>query len=308
MGTFHPGEDAVQSHAGSTRRSIGSAQVGELIPPVAREFLHTARFAALAVVDDHGQVHADLVTGPAGFLNAPSPRTVEIDATPPLTASLFTPGTERTIGMIVLEPWTRRRMRVNGSATRAGTRLAVHTDQVYSNCPKYIQTRTIAINPEPDAAPSGPGAARRARRLTEDQRELIRDADTFFIATRASGHGADASHRGGNPGFVSSPDATSLSWPDYVGNSMYMTLGNLLLEPRCSLLFPDWSSGRTLQLTGWATVDWDPDRAARTPGAQRMVDFDIDRVTEIPDGMPLRWRFGEHHRLNPPVRRATAVP
>ncbi|MDX2674978.1 pyridoxamine 5'-phosphate oxidase family protein [Streptomyces sp. NY05-11A] len=75
-------------------------------------------------------------------------------------------------------------------------------------------------------------------------------ADTFFIAGHSPDHGADASHRGGEPGFVTVHGARRLSWPDYVGNSFYMTLGNLHLNGSCGLLFLDWEQGHTLQLTG----------------------------------------------------------
>jgi hypothetical protein len=79
-----------------------------------------------------------------------------------------------------------------------------------------------------------------------------------------------------------------------------MSLGNLLLEPRCALVFPDWSTGRTLHLRGGAVADWDARRAAGVPGAQCIVDFAVD-VAHIADGMPFRWQFGEYHRFNPPA-------
>jgi predicted pyridoxine 5'-phosphate oxidase superfamily flavin-nucleotide-binding protein len=305
MDRVHPGEVSVRQRAGSKRHGIGSGHVGGTIPDIARGFVDGARLAALAVVDEHGGIHADVLAGAAGFLHAPDTRTLEIAAVPPLTAPLFVPGVERTAGLIVLEPWTRRRMRVNGRAAHGGLGLLLQADQVYANCPKYIQTRTV-VEADQAAAPycsrerqtSTPGSGR----LGEvTQRELIGDTDTFFLATYAPGHGADMSHRGGNPGFVTVVDDTHLSWPEYPGNSMYMSLGNLLSEPRCAIVFPDWSTGRTLHLRGRAFADWDARRAAGVPKAQCMVDFDVEEVVEIADGMPLHWRFGEYHRFKPPV-------
>jgi predicted pyridoxine 5'-phosphate oxidase superfamily flavin-nucleotide-binding protein len=240
---------------------------------VARDFADGARLAALAVVDEHGEIRADVLAGAAGFLHAPDTRTLEIAAVPPLTAPLFVPGVERTVGLIVLEPWTRRRMRVNGRAARSGRGLLLQADQVYANCPKYIQTRTV-VEADPTAASyrswERETTAPSPSQLGDvTQRKLIGDADTFFLATYAQGHGADMSHRGGNPGFVAVVDDTHLSWPEYAGNSMYMSLGNLLLEPRCALVFPDWSTGRTLHLRGRAFTDWDARRAASVPKAQR---------------------------------------
>lgn len=309
MDLVHPGEVSVRERAGAKQHSIGSGYVGDTIPDVARDFVDGARLAALAVVDSRGEIHADVLAGAAGFLHAADTRTLEIATVPPLTAPLFVSGAERTVGLIVLEPWTRRRMRVNGRAVRGGGGLLLQTDQVYANCPKYIQTRTVV---EADQAAVADRSWERetstpnSGRLGDvTQRELIGDADTFFLATYAPGHGADMSHRGGSPGFVTIVDDTHLSWPEYAGNSMYMSLGNLLSEPRCAIVFPDWSTGRTLQLRGRAFVDWDARRAASVPQAQRIVDFEVEEVVEIADGMPLHWRFGEYHRFNPPAGKAT---
>jgi hypothetical protein len=265
-----------------------------------------ARLAGLAVVGADGAIHADVLTGTAGFLRACDASSLEIAGVPPLTAPLFTDGAERTAGLIVLEPDTRRRMRVNGRAVRSGPGLLLRADQVYANCPKYMQTRTVVEDGQataPRRGWAGVTGAAGAGRLTDADRELIEGADTFFLASYAPGHGADMSHRGGNPGFVTVTvaDGTHLSWPEYAGNSMYMSLGNLLLEPRCALAFPGWSAGRTLHLRGRAVVDWDARRAAGVPGAQCVVDFEVEEVVDNADGMPLRWRFGEYHRFNPPA-------
>ncbi len=120
-------------------------------------------------------------------------------------------------------------------------------------------------------APSAaPARARRAPGLAEAQRAWIRRADTFFIATSHPEAGADASHRGGMPGFVR-VEGDRLVWPDYAGNAMFNTLGNIALHPRAGLVFPDFEAGATLQLTGRAAVDWDRDRAGSFPGAERLV-------------------------------------
>lgn len=305
MDKIHPGEVSVRLRAGSNRHGIGSGYVGDAIPDVARDFVGEARLAGLAVVDANGAIHADVLTGNAGFLHAPDHGTLEIACVPPLTAPLFPPGAERTVGLIILEPWTRRRMRVNGRAIRRGPTLLVRADQVYANCPKYIQTRTVIDAGQPAAAHrdwAGRTSTQGSWRLNDvSHRELIEAADTFFLASYAPGHGADMSHRGGSPGFVTVVDDTHLSWPEYAGNSMYMSLGNLLLEPRCALVFPDWSESRTLHLRGRAVVDWNLRRAASAPGAQCVVDFEVEEVVDILDGMPSRWRFGEYHRFNPPA-------
>ncbi|MFG2087564.1 MULTISPECIES: pyridoxamine 5'-phosphate oxidase family protein [unclassified Spirillospora] len=293
---FHPGEVDVQQHAGVHADAHGSAAVGDTIPDVARQFL-TAQRMIVVTAEHEGTPWTTLLAGEPGFIGIPDESTLRIDAGLPgldPLAGAFTAPAE--IGMLAIEPETRRRMRINGRAHQADGGLLVHAHQVYSNCPKYIQTRRADT-----VEPSGTPARTEGAALDDAQLAWLREADTFFVGTGAPGLGADASHRGGSPGFLD-VDPHRVSWPDYVGNSMYMTFGNLLLDPRASLLFIDWTAGRTLHLTGTAAVDWDPDRAARRPGAQRFVDFDIDRVIQLDHRVALRWRLEKPSRFNPPAR------
>jgi hypothetical protein len=97
--------------------------------------------------------------------------------------------------------------------------------------------------------------ARWATELDAPQIELIRQADTFFLGTTAPEHGNDASHRGGPVGFVRVED-NSVRWPDYPGNNMFNSLGNLSIDHTAALLFADFADGRTVHLSGTATVEW----------------------------------------------------
>jgi predicted pyridoxine 5'-phosphate oxidase superfamily flavin-nucleotide-binding protein len=188
-------------------------------------------------------------------------------------------------------------MRANGTGELGPDGLRVRTEQVYSNCPKYIARRDVEAADAPAAAP----AAVARDRLTAEDRRLIAAADTFFIATAAPDGGADASHRGGSPGFVVVHDDRRLSFPDYTGNTMYMTLGNITANPRAGLLFVDWGTGATLQLSGRAAIDWAPERAAAFPGAERVVDVTVERVVFTGGAVPQRWALAERSRFNPPA-------
>ena len=76
-----------------------------------------------------------------------------------------------------------------------------------------------------------------------------------------------------------------------------MTLGNIAANPLCALLFIDWTSGTTLQLTGAAEIDWDG--GSSQVGAQCAVDFVISEVIEISNASPLRWSAPELSPVNP---------
>ncbi|NEE01007.1 pyridoxamine 5'-phosphate oxidase family protein [Phytoactinopolyspora halotolerans] len=298
---FHPGEKAVQIRAGVDAADWGSAGVGGTVPPIAAEFLQAQVFVVISAADRSGALWTTQLTGEPGFVHAAAEDEVHIRAVPPPTDPLHdalnaTSSTEPAdVGLIALEPSTRRRMRVNGTAHRDGDRMIVRTEQVYSNCPKYIQTR----RPRPLLTPQRSRPIRHeSHDLTQHQRSWLSRADTFFIGTASPHLGLDASHRGGNPGFVH-VDGSRLSWPDYVGNSMYMTLGNLELDSRAGLLFLDWEQGHSLHLSGRARIDWSPSRAAGTPGAQRHIDFDLDRVVQVDHSTPLTWTFEKYSRFNP---------
>ncbi len=112
--------------------------------------------------------------------------------------------------------------------------------------------------------------------MEPDDIQQVQSADTFFLGTSHAEYGGDASHRGGPPGFVRA-DANGLRWPDFPGNNMFNSLGNLAVDPAAALLFVDFFSGRTLQLSGTAEVQWD--------GAdERSVEFDVRdvAVTRLP--------------------------
>ncbi|GAC68597.1 pyridoxamine 5'-phosphate oxidase family protein [Gordonia soli] len=303
MAIFHDGELRVQERAGEHEVAVkvGRGLVGAEIPDVAADFLEQQRLLFIGHRDPRGSVWASVLSGPAGFISVSDPRSVRIGAVPPegdVLAGSLASGTH-DLGLLAIEFASRRRMRINGRGRSTDDGVQITTDQVYSNCPKYISDRDRVEAP-PGGVP-GPGAVRHLDRLDPVHRELIRTSDTFFIATAHVTAGADVSHRGGNPGFVAVADDRNLSWPDYRGNSMYQTLGNLDVDPRAGLLFVDWSSGDLLQLTGTAVTDWSATRSAEIPGARRMVDFIVEHVVELPAALGGSWPLAGLARTNPPI-------
>lgn len=113
--------------------------------------------------------------------------------------------------------------------------------------------------------------------LNDLQKRWIESADTFFIATQHTNAGADVSHRGGCPGFVQAEGAFRLIFPDYPGNNMFNTLGNLEVNSQAGLLFLDIRNGHMLQLSGAACVNWNHDDIQRFLGSERLVFFPSGR-------------------------------
>jgi predicted pyridoxine 5'-phosphate oxidase superfamily flavin-nucleotide-binding protein len=115
--------------------------------------------------------------------------------------------------------------------------------------------------------------------FTEADRSLIEEAPMFFLATvDADGH-PDVSYKGGVPGFVRVVGESTLAFPNYDGNGMYKSLGNLAENPRVGLLFVRWSGPpRRLRVQGRATLHFDDPLLADLPGAQLVVRVEAERI------------------------------
>jgi predicted pyridoxine 5'-phosphate oxidase superfamily flavin-nucleotide-binding protein len=138
---YHPGEIEVQARAGVREMA---ARISDVIRPEiplhARDFLEDQRMVVVGSTGVNGRVWASLLTGEPGFLRVIDERTLRIDASPvpsdPLDENLQ-PG--MNVGLISIDLSSRRRMRLNGKAEWRPKGLYVDSEQVYGNCPKYIQ-------------------------------------------------------------------------------------------------------------------------------------------------------------------------
>ncbi|WP_294564122.1 pyridoxamine 5'-phosphate oxidase family protein [uncultured Arthrobacter sp.] len=275
---FHDGELAVQRRAGVTAeaaRLSGMLAPGELRGGISR-FLADRTFAVLTGRDQHGRLWTSPVTGRPGFLDPTAVTTLTVHTTPVAGDPLHGLPVGQPVGLVVVEFATRRRVRINGTLAAAGEgTLQIAVEQAYGNCPQYIQQRTLQLEATPAHDPVAP---ERRSSLTAEDDEIIRAADTFFVGTHHPTRGTDASHRGGPPGFVRI-DSGRLWWPDYSGNNMFNTLGNLAVDSSAALLFADFTTGRTLQLSGTAAVDWTPhDVPGDDDGTGRRVHFTPESV------------------------------
>jgi hypothetical protein len=288
---FHAGEKAVHARLGVCDiEDFARKVVRPYMPEQHRAFYRSLPFVVAAARDAEGRPWATMLEGPEGFIAAPDDRTLAIDAAPPAgdpLEAVLTAGAD--IGLLGIALATRRRNRVNGRIAAAmGRGLRFTVGQSFGNCPQYIRERAWTRDPA-----SRPGAARRSERLDASQRAWIANADTFFVATGHDGDGAaygmDASHRGGERGFVEVLDDRRIRFPDYAGNNHFNTIGNMLADPRAGYLFVDFATGGFLQVSGAAAIDWDSPEVARFPGARRLVTLTVEAVVEIPNAVSLRW-------------------
>jgi uncharacterized protein len=91
--------------------------------------------------------------------------------------------------------------------------------------------------------------------IEERDRAFIEARDMFFIATADAEGRPQSSYKGGDPGFVRVLDERTIAFPNYDGNGMYLTAGNMLVNPNVGLLFIDFEGRKRMRLNGVASVD-----------------------------------------------------
>ncbi|MBC7939309.1 MAG: pyridoxamine 5'-phosphate oxidase family protein [Chitinophagaceae bacterium] len=295
---FHAGELAVQQRLGIAERmlEIGQRVVRTHLPEQHREFYAQLPFVMVGSVDGQQRPWASVLVGEQGFIQSPHERQLNFAARPvpgdPLAEGLK-PGAP--LGFLGIELHTRRRNRVNGQVRDVSDQgFSVDVAQTVGNCPQYIQGREMDwVRDSRDLQPRSREAL---SALDAPARQLISQADTLFIASHAPGAGADVSHRGGRSGFVHIEDDHTFLVPDFTGNFLFMTLGNLALDPRAGVLFIDFESGDLLTLTGRAEVVWDGELLKSIEafeGAERAWRFHVESGWRLRAALPLRWRFRE---------------
>ncbi len=296
---YHAGERTVQEKAGERDRAVvNSRAVGTRIPAQAESFLCEQRYCVLGACSPDGDPWATFLAGPPGFARADdSGSRLKLNLlddrgllhTLPPFASLRAGD---SLGALFIDLMTRRRLRLNGyaeSVTRG--RLEVRIEQAYGNCPKYIQRREAISRA---AVPAG-AVARGRGPLSGELAEWVAAADTFFVAGKHPDGPADASHRGGAPGFIRLKQG-ALRIPDYPGNSMFNTLGNFVLYPRAGLCFVDFERNRQLQITGDVRLHLD---SGEDGGPGRYWELLPRAWVVSPINRPMAWRLLDPSPFNP---------
>ena len=135
--------------------------------------------------------------------------------------------------------------------------------------------------------------------IDDDDRAFIEARDMFFIATTDEDGQPQCSYKGGAPGFVRVLDERTLAFPVYDGNGMFLTAGNVLVNPQVGLLFIDFEGRKRMRLNGIASVADDDPLLADYPEAKLVVRVSASEV------FPNCPRYIHEYRL---VRRSRFVP
>ncbi|MDM7859189.1 pyridoxamine 5'-phosphate oxidase family protein [Alteromonas sp. ASW11-36] len=296
---FHEAERRIQRKLGIEERVY--KQVRKFIRPHMPEqhqtFYASLPFVLLSVLDNQGHPWLTPAFGKPGFVTVPDEASLQINGKPLLADAIdLELSAGHKVGMLGIELPSRRRNRVNGTIHEQGDKqIHITVDQSFGNCPKYIQQRTVKLSTSPKQA-----RVEQRPSLSENIEGFIANADTFFIASRVKElssdprAGLDASHRGGNPGFVkveTDKNVTRLRFPDFSGNKFFNTIGNIISDPRVGLFFPDFDNGHGYFIQGRANVVWDEEVLAEYPGAERFVEVEVERVVAMYDAMPIETKL-----------------
>ncbi|KAJ9162417.1 Oxidoreductase [Coniochaeta hoffmannii] len=324
-GGWHPGEVAV--HKLLNVPSHGGKPNSRGMPPSYGHRIATSPLVAFGACDEQGRPWTTVLGGERGFsrpiqqgfLGA---KTLVDRKHDPVVEALLGPAPaegellqrEVPLSALSVDLENRDRVKIAGrlvaglinSQGGAGSgvgevELAVLVKETLGNCPKYMNKKVIRAHlPSPELVSD-------ALPLPQAALDLIEKADMFFLTT-THGDAMDTNHRGGPPGFVrvarNAPEAeVVLVYPEYSGNRLYESLGNLYLNPKIGVAIPDFDTSDVLYLTGTASILAGADAAALIPHAKLAIRINVTAARFVKDGLPFRGVLGERSPYNPPVRR-----
>ena len=301
---YHSGEREIQNILGEGPIADRNGSIiTDTILKRSINFIEKQPMAIVSSKNNEGEVWTSLLVGNFGFTKVINPNTIVFDKNSISSNAddIFYTNirNHNQIGSLFIELDTRKRFRVNGYCQLQDSLIEVKIIEAYPNCPKYIQRRIISL---PDYFEKLTPTTIEGNELSDTEIKWIENADTFFVGSASIEGRLDASHRGGNPNFVEVLDNRTLKIPDYSGNSLYNTFGNIVQNPNVGLAFIDFEKGKTLQLTGRATLLFDQRTEAdliKTNGTGRYWLFHTSRWIHTINHHHVDWKFLEYSPFNP---------
>jgi len=219
-------------------------------------------------------------------------------------------GAGKMVGGLAIDLESRSRVKLYGrmiagalSATEKDigeVQLVVKIEQSLGNCPKYLNKKHIVPHiPHPNLVSN-------SLPLPKAAIDLIEKSDLFFISSSNHESDMDTNHRGGPQGFVrilsNNEHGVTIVYPEYSGNRLYQTLGNLRTTPKAGLVFPDFDTGDVFYITGTTEILAGKDATDLIAHTNLAVKIRVDAARFVSDGLGFRGQEGERSPYNPPVR------
>jgi hypothetical protein len=237
--SYHAGQLSIQAEAKTT---VVAEKLAGWVGPVA-EFAKEADIVLLTTRDDESVLRFSVLSGAPPLLQVAGDASLRLRFPPALTGRLA-PG---RYGGLVISLATARRARLNGVLAARGDSVELTASETFTLCRKYV-VPSLAIE---DTFAFGP--AERSPLSIDDPwlAGVIERAETSFLASVSPDGGPDIAHRGGPPGFLALDVVRrTLSWPEYVGDGVFKSAGNVRATGSFTLLVPDLDSGDGVEIVG----------------------------------------------------------
>jgi len=299
-----------------------------MLTPQAINMFHNAPLLAFGTLDEQSRPWATLWGGELGFSEPlgggfVGTRTFVDNKNDPVVQALVGDAEKgellkakdggKLVAGLALNLMTRKRVKLAGrmiagtvqdvgtevegeeAKKQAQIQLVTKIDQSMGNCPKYMNQYEIhPATVDSQLLSQGPS-------LSPEGKALISKADMFFLCTSTEDD-MDVNHRGGPPGFVRIISPTEIVYPEYSGNRLYQSLGNLQLNPQIGLTIPDYETGSILYITGTTSILTAADAAALLPGSNLAVKISISETRFVAAGLPFRGTRKTPSPYNPLLR------
>ena len=142
----------------------------------------------------------------------------------------------------------------------------------------------------------------------DEDRAFIESMDMFFLATADEAGQPNCSYKGGDPGFVRVLDETTLAFPNYDGNGMYLSMGNTLVNPEVGMLFISFERQRRMRVNGTANIAEDDPLVETYPEAQFVVRVHAREIFPNCPRYIHKYELVERSRFVPHAGEPTPVP
>jgi len=249
---YHEGQLSIQREA---KTEAVAEHLAHWVGP-ATAFALDADLFLFAQPDSLGVLRFTTLSGPAPLLAIGPGDDVNIQFLPELADQLPV----GRCGGLAISLALARRARLNGAMVRREGLAVLQSDETFTLCRKYMAPSVSLA----DAPAVGPVA--RVSVALDDPwlRSLLSRAETAFLASLSPDGGPDVAHRGGPPGFIELEPGGALHWPEYVGDGVFKSAGNVRATGHFTLLVVDAESGDGAELVGKAGyTNTRPERRAR---------------------------------------------
>ncbi len=274
---YHHGQLAVQDEA-NTREL--AQRLAHWVGPAA-EFAERADLLVFSYLGEDARLHFATLSGPAPLIRADGHSSLRIEAN-----GLLPTG---AVGGLAVNLAEARRVRLNGAIRREAGGDLLEVDEAFTLCRKYLAPSTGLI----EERRYGPRQSELVELDDPWVARTVASAETTFLASVSPGGLPDVSHRGGAPGFLQLDAASKrLSWPEYLGDGVFKSAGNVRATSSVTLLVLDLPSGDGIELMGHGNyTNLRPMRRPRGEAlvrdreafpAQGMMDVELELAVRLP--------------------------